>query len=369
MNSSTMQNPLTDALYHSRLKSRKPDLRGDYFRDQTAIIHATPFRRLKHKTQVFFSPQNDHICTRIEHVLHVSTIATTICKGLDLDVELAQAIALGHDLGHAPFGHVGEKVLDKLAKKIGGFIHEVHGLRVVDKLARDGRGLNLTYAVRDGIVSHCGEAFNKSIAPQKKPKDLESIKSRQSAPLTYEACVVRVSDKIAYLGRDVEDAIAVGLITAGDVPQDLKKNLGTTNGEIIDALVMDVVKSSEGRNEIIFSDDKFELICHLKDFNYARIYNHPILLQSDASITALITHLVDHLIQLYRKLGDNIRAYAHTAYTVDQKFGKYLSQRKHLYQDARHPNRCVIDFVAGMTDSFALEAARQVLFPKSLELR
>lgn len=363
-----MKNPLSEELYHSRVKARKPDLRGDFFRDQTAIIHATPFRRLKHKTQVFFSPQNDHICTRIEHVLHVSTIATTICKGLGLDVELAQAIALGHDLGHAPFGHVGEKVLNDLAHDSGGFIHEVHGLRVVDKIARDGKGLNLTYAVRDGIVSHCGEEFQKSIRPSGKIKDLDAIATRQSAPLTYEGCVVRVSDKIAYLGRDIEDAINVGLITAQDVPHDLKKNLGTTNGEIIDTLVLDVVKSSEGKDEIVFSDAKYELICALKDFNYDKIYNHSILLQSDRAITALLDHLVRHLVESYTKHGEDIRAYAHTSYKNDRLFGKYLSKRKHLYQDEAFPKRCVIDFVAGMTDSFALDSAREVLFPKSLEL-
>ncbi|MEJ2627542.1 MAG: HD domain-containing protein [bacterium] len=120
-----MKNPLTDKIYHSRKIPRTPDIRGDYFRDQTAIIHATPFRRLKYKTQVFFSPQNDHICTRIEHVLHVSTIASTICKGLNLDIELAQAIALGHDLGHAPFGHIGEQALNSFTSDIGGFIHEL----------------------------------------------------------------------------------------------------------------------------------------------------------------------------------------------------------------------------------------------------
>lgn len=128
-----MKNPLKDCIYKKRIEYRKEDIRGPYFRDQTAIIHSMSFRRLKNKTQVFFSPQNDHICTRIEHSLHVSTISASICKGLGLDIDLAQAIALGHDLGHAPFGHAGEKKLNELAKDIGGFIHEVHSLRVVDK--------------------------------------------------------------------------------------------------------------------------------------------------------------------------------------------------------------------------------------------
>lgn len=362
-----MKNPLPNKLYHARVIPRKPDLRGDYFRDQTAIIHATPFRRLKHKTQVFFSPLNDHICTRIEHVLHVSTIATTICKGLDLDVELAQAVALGHDLGHAPFGHIGEKALNDLAIDMGGFIHEVHGLHVVDKITRDGQGLNLTYAVRDGIVSHCGEEFQKAIRPVTVAKDLESIDQRQTAPTTYEGCVVRVADKIAYLGRDIEDAIAVGLITIQDVPHILKKNLGSTNGEIIDTLVLDVVKHSTGKDIITFSESKFDLICQLKDFNYARIYNHPQILQSDKAIIELLGDLFHHLIQTYRKFGDDIERYNRSGYRTDRHFGKYLEKRQKQYSDSPIPERCAVDFVAGMTDSYALEAAKEILLPQPLK--
>ena len=361
-----MQNPLPDSLYHSRLKPRKPDLRGDYFRDQTAIIHATPFRRLKHKTQVFFSPQNDHICTRSEHVLHVSTIAATICKGLDLDVELAQAIALGHDLGHAPFGHVGEKTLHRLAQDIGGFIHETHSLRVVDKIARDGQGLNLTYAVRDGIVSHCGEEFPQSLSPQSEPKDLENIRLRQTAPLTYEGCVVRIADVIAYLGRDIEDAVTAGLISIQDVPENLRKSLGSTNGEIIDTLVMDVVRSSSGKKVITFSDAKYELICQLKEFNYAWIYNHPTLLENDQAITSLLEYLFHHLLKTHREHGYDPKVCQSSSFIVDRHFGHFFSTRNHLYASELLQDRCVVDFVAGMTDSYALESAREILFPKPL---
>ena len=363
-----MKNPLSDELYHSRVKPRKPDLRGDYFRDQTAIIHATPFRRLKHKTQVFFSPQNDHICTRIEHVLHVSTIATTICKGLELDVELAQAIALGHDLGHAPFGHIGEKALQKLTEDTGGFIHEVHGLHVVDKITRGGKGLNLTYAVRDGIVSHCGEAFQKSLVPETVLKDLVAVADRQSSPLTYEGCVVRIADKIAYLGRDIEDAITAGLITIQDVPSNLKKNLGSTNGEIIDTLVMDVVNTSVRGDEITFSDSKYELLCQLKDFNYKRIYNHPRILESDEVITSLIGHLFHHLVETFQNYKDDYKRYLSSSLKADRHFGHFLAKRKKLYASEPCPERCTVDFVAGMTDSYALESAREILFPHPLQL-
>ncbi|MBN2201615.1 HD domain-containing protein [bacterium] len=363
-----MQNPLSDRLYHSRVKPRKPDIRGDYFRDQTAIIHSTPFRRLKHKTQVFFLPQNDHICTRIEHVLHVSTIATTICKGLDLDVELAQAIALGHDLGHAPFGHIGEKTLSRLSKSTGGFIHEVHGLAVVDRIANNGRGLNLTYAVRDGIVSHCGEAFTKSIQPERKPKNLEAISGRQSAPLTYEGCVVRVADKIAYLGRDIEDAITVGLITPRDIPRDLKRSLGRTNGQIIDTLVMDVIRASFGKDRILFSDGRFDMLCRLKDFNYERIYKHPRLLESDRIIHRLLTEIHGHLTACMERLGQDEKAYAASKLRLVRHFGQFLSIRRGWKDTVHCTERCVVDFIAGMTDSYALEAAREILFPNPIEL-
>jgi len=360
-----MKNPLSDTLYHSRLRPRKPDIRGDYFRDQTAIIHSTPFRRLKHKTQVFFSPQNDHICTRIEHVLHVSTIATTICKGLGLDVELAQAIALGHDLGHAPFGHIGEKILNSLNKE-AGFIHETHSLRVVDRITNKGNGLNLTYAVRDGIVSHCGESFSQSIQPQASEKDLSAIMHRQKAPVTYEGCVVRVSDKIAYLGRDIEDAVTAGLIAIRDIPAGIRKNLGTTNGEIIDSLVHDVVEASENSDAIKFSSEKFEIICQLKDFNYSNIYNHELLLQSDIAISNLIEQLFNHLAALMLKYGFSTSAYAGSRYTVDRHFGKFISSRRHLYNHCDNHLQSVTDFVAGMTDSYALESAREVVFPQPL---
>jgi dGTPase len=362
-----MQNPLSDRLYHSRVKPRKPDLRGDYFRDQTAIIHSSPFRRLKHKTQVFFLPQNDHICTRIEHVLHVSTIATTICKGLGLDVELAQAIALGHDLGHAPFGHIGEKTLNRMARPIGGFIHEVHSLRVVDKIVNNGKGLNLTYAVRDGIVSHCGEVFIKYLHPESGPKDLDAVSTRQSSPLTYEGCVVRIADKIAYLGRDIEDAVSARLISLKDIPAELKRNLGKTNGQIIDTLVMDVVKSSYGKDKIVFSDEKFDMLCQLKDFNYSHIYSHPRLLESDRLIHRLLSEIFEHLSKCYRQYGHDTRAYNASKYRCVRHIGQFLALRRHIYMGEPHPERSIVDFIAGMTDSYALESAREILFPNPIE--
>lgn len=303
----------------------------------------------------------------MEHVLHVSTIATTICKGLGLDVELAQAIALGHDLGHAPFGHVGEKAIHALSEDSGGFIHEIHSLRVVDKIARDGQGLNLTYAVRDGIASHCGEEFQQALSPDPEPKDLDTLSERPKAPSSYEGCVVRIADKIAYLGRDIEDAIVAGLITAGDVPENLKKSLGTTNGEIIDTLVMDVVQASEGEESILLSDEKFELICQLKEFNYRNIYNHPLLLENDRAISNLLKQLFAHLVASYYTNVNDFKAYARSRFKVTRHFGLFLSKRTRLYEKDTYRERPIIDFTAGMTDSYALEAANDILYPKSID--
>ncbi|GAI25740.1 unnamed protein product, partial [marine sediment metagenome] len=215
MDKSVFENPLSEAVYSERVSSRTEDLRGPYFRDQTAIIHSLPFRRLKHKAQVFFSPNNDHVCTRIEHALHVATIAATVAKGLDLNEDMAYAIGLAHDLGQAPFGHAGESVLNE---KTGRFIHEIHGLRIVDKLGNRGRSLNLTYGVRDGIICHCGEALDQEIRPRQEEIDLATITDRSFFPSSYEGCVARMADRIAYLGRDLEDAIYGGFIEVKKMP-------------------------------------------------------------------------------------------------------------------------------------------------------
>ena len=217
------------------------DLRGHYFRDTTAVVHSYPFRRMKHKTQVFFAPRNDHICTRIEHVMHVATISATICRALNLDPDLAWAIGMGHDLGHTPFGHLGEKILSRL-RGVDGFRHEIYSLRVVDHLTNHGRGLNLTYAVRDGIINHCGEKFEQYLEPDHTVKDLSTITRRDRLPSTWEGVAVRMSDKIAYLGRDLEDAMQLGLVTVDDIPARGRRVLGQNNSRIIDTLVNDLIR-------------------------------------------------------------------------------------------------------------------------------
>ena len=200
---------------------REEDMRSEFERDYTRLLHCNAYRRLKHKTQVFFSPENDHICTRIEHVMHVESVSYTIAKYLGLNTELTKAIAAGHDIGHSPFGHAGEKILSEISKRDIGetFWHEKNGMEYVDKIElledmkKDKQNLNLTYAVRDGIISHCGEIDENGIKPREEYINLnEYIHPNQYAPYTWEGCVVKVSDKISYLGRDIEDAIILGIL-------------------------------------------------------------------------------------------------------------------------------------------------------------
>jgi len=364
-----LENPLPEETYKERKKEREEDVRGPYFRDQTAIIHSLPFRRLKNKTQVFFAPENDHICTRIEHVLHVSTISATICKGLGLDVELAQAIALGHDLGHAPFGHSGEEILDRLNKENGGFIHELHGLRIVDRLSRYGKGLNLTYAVRDGIVSHYGEEFTQSIEPSRQRKDLSNLKARGSAPTTYEGCVVRMADKIAYFGRDIEDAIKAELIEEEDIPRRVRAELGTKNGEIIDIFVKDLIEWSRKKGEIGFSRKKYEIMCELKEFNYENIYGHERLRQYSKHAEVILNLLFDHLIGLMEEFGKSYDDYLKSNIPLDRRFGDYLKGLEDFYgvEEPFNPRQIVLDYIAGMTDQYSLKAAKEVIFPEPIK--
>ena len=248
------------------LYSRENDLRSEFGRDYTRILHSLAYRRLKHKTQVFFNTQNDHICTRMEHVAHVESISYTISKELGLNSELTKAISIGHDLGHAPFGHQGEVVLKQLSKENlnNKFWHEKNGLRVVDKLdlLQDNKGnfinLNLTYAVRDGIICHCGEVDENGIFPRSNKIDLNQINNPgEIQPFTWEGCVVKVSDKIAYLGRDIEDALLLNIIKQKDLEELYK--LGKIHGQItvntsviIHELMNDLVKNSSINNGICF---------------------------------------------------------------------------------------------------------------------
>lgn len=367
-----MKNSIPIEKLELRSNPKKHPIRGEYFRDQTAIIHSMPFRRLKHKTQVFFTPENDHVCTRIEHVMHVATIAATICKGLNnngwqLEPDLAFAIGLGHDIGHAPFGHAGEKVLSNLLGKEQNFFHEINSYRVVEKLANYGKGLNLTYAVKDGIICHNGEVDEKSLKPTGRIKNLNNIKNKKVIPSTFEGCITRFSDKIAYLGRDIEDAITAGFIKLKDIPASMRKSLGSRNGEIIDTLVRDVIETSIKKDEISFSDKNFELFKKLKEFNYDFIYYHNEINHYKEYGNHIIKTLFEYLHTLFNKYGIDYKAYFKSKKRIDQLFGNYLKKMDLFYKEESYKANIIItDYISGMTDNFALECMKEITIPKPI---
>lgn len=368
MSSLYFQNRLTPQQLQSRQRERKEDLRGAYFRDTTAILHSYPFRRLKHKTQVFFAPKNDHICTRIEHVMHVASISAAICRALDLDSDLAWAIGFGHDLGHAPFGHVGEEILSKIMKKKGigsqHFCHEIYSLRVVDLLSRYGAGLNLTYAVRDGIVNHCGEKHEQFLEPDFSFRDLSTLTSRDHNPATWEGCVVRMSDKIAYMGRDMEDAKQLRIITQDQIPPLVLARLGDHNGRIIDTLVNDLITTSLVTGKIGFSDAIYEAFLLLKDFNVKNIYRSPMLFSFHTYLERILVTLYEYLESLFQEFHLDIQKYQREKNFVAARFGDYLGKMEAFY--ASSPSGfdwAILDYLAGMSDDFALDAVQELMIP------
>lgn len=365
-------NELDKKILLRRRHPRQEDERGHFFRDTTAIIHSYPFRRLKHKTQVFFSPKNDHICTRIEHVMHVASIAAAVCRGLDIDADLAWAIGLGHDLGHTPFGHVGEKIMDRLKKESGlpGFVHELYSLRVVDYLSGYGRGLNLTYAVRDGIVNHCGEKFEQSIRPDFRFRDLETFTDRSHYPSTWEGAVVRMADKIAYLGRDLEDAVQLGIIEKENIPGRAASVLGTTNSEIIRTLVSDLIETSGETGAIGFGDRTYGAMQELKEFNYRNIYTNPVLSDYHRYFERVLNTLFEYLSDIFKRGGFDYESYKAEKNLLAVRFGDYVLKMRPFYEevDGGYAN-LVCDYLAGMTDDYALECISEIMIPKKMEHR
>lgn len=361
------KNELPDNVLLSRVKSRTGmDVRSPYYRDTTAIIHSSPFRRLKHKTQVFFAPSNDHICTRMEHVLHVASIATAICRTMGLDDELAWAIGVGHDLGHTPFGHIGEHILSDLMVIRGfpPFEHEINGLRVVDFLSH----MNLTYAVRDGIVSHCGENFIRTLTPDFHVKDLDNLTTKVGIrPATWEGCVVRFSDQIAYLGRDFEDAARLGIINKDQAPEICMSILGHTNGEIINTLVEDIITNSAKEGCIAFSPDVYQAVCLMKDFNYKNIYLSPMLKGYEKYFRRLINLIYDYLTGLLENYEFDREKYLQEGNMLSAGFYNYVVEKKDDYlQHDGNLDRVVFDYISGMSDNFCIDCGNEILKPEHL---
>ena len=365
-----LRNMMNESEMIERERPREEDIRGSYYRDTTAIIHSSPFRRLKHKTQVFYAPSNDHICTRMEHVLHVASIASTICRPLGLDTELAWAIGMGHDLGHTPFGHTGEKIISSLSVERGlpPFEHEINSLRAVDFLSNNGSGLNLTYAVRDGIVSHNGESLNKRIIPTFKKKDMKSLASRSGLiPATYEGVVVRFSDTIAYLGRDFEDASRLGIVNSDDLPEIVKNRLGTTNSKIITALVNDLIQGADEEKGIGFSDYVFEAVESFSEFNYQNIYRSKIMNGYTEYFSRLINLIIDYLDKLYSSFGLEEEGYLEERNMLAAGFYSHMKEMYPVYMEKEGSDkRMIMDYVAGMTDNFCLDCANEILKPEHL---
>jgi dGTPase len=304
-------------------------VRPAFQRDRDRIIHCKAFRRLKDKTQVFFAPTGDHYRTRLTHTLEVSQIARTIAKVLRLHEELTEAIALGHDLGHTPFGHAGERVIDSLMP--GGFNHYEQSLRIVDMLENDGRGLNLTWEVRDGIAKH---SKGKSGAPVGMAPALRAS--------TIEGQIMRVADLIAYVNHDIDDATRAGLIKADDLPRDLVEALGTSSSARIGTLVRDVVSHTldGGLTEIRMSKTILDAVLGLRSFLFDAVYENAIATSEFKKASGILSGLWEKL---------------------RERPGEYLDART---VDQEGLDAAIRDFIAGMTDRFAVRLFEQLFIPK-----
>lgn len=339
-------------------------VRSPFERDTGRIIYCQAFRRLRHKTQVFFNAKNDHICSRLEHVIYVKYIATTVARALNLNLDLVEAIALGHDLGHAPFGHTGERMLESCAQKYDPditFRHEYQSLRVIDLLEQRANGnpggLNLSFEVRDGIVSHCGETYSEyMISPfRDKPSDIldDPKKALHSLPATLEGCVVRISDKIAYIGRDIEDACEAGIMEFEDIPSAIQSRLGTNNSQIINTLVSDLIHNSLDKDEIRLSDEAGEAMKELLEQNVARIYRSEKIRRYENSVKNSLEGLFEALMGA---MADREKT-ARSLNPVFQGLMKFVAE----YPDKNTSDvQMVVDYIAGMTDSFATSCYEKI---------
>lgn len=359
------------------LYKRENEIRSEFERDYTRIINSKAYRRLKHKTQVFFSPENDHICTRIEHVTLVESISYTIAKYFGLNTELTKAIATAHDIGHSPFGHQGEKIISELSKDFiqKPFWHEKNGLEFVDKVelleTPEGKiqPLDLTYGVRDGIISHCGEINENGLKPRTEYIDLyEYEHPNQYAPYTWEGCVVKIADKLSYLGRDIEDAITLGILDKKlkELHEVLKldKDVKINNTVILNMFIKDLCENSSLENGLCFSDEKFEMLNNLKEFNYKNIYLSEKTLGSVDYFELVLNKLFWFLSRMNFRDDDMKKICP----VLANDFNKWLKEFFSL--DINHRDiiisdneflQAVIYYIAGMTDNFAIETYNKII--------
>ena len=365
------------------IEDKPGEIRSDFTRDYNRILHCTAYRRLKHKTQVFFSPKDETICTRIEHVNHVTAVSYTISKELGLNTELTNAIAIGHDLGHAPFGHSGERILKQLGNQT--FWHEKNSLRVIDKIEllenSDAKllNLNLTYAVRDGIVSHCGEVDEHSIIPRNENIDLnEIVRPGSLSPYTWEGCVVKISDKISYLGRDIEDALRMNILNDEQLSE-FRDILGHTkikhlnNTTLMHNFVVDLCEHSSPEEGIKLSDELVYLMNAVKDFNYDYIYKHRRLNNYVKYAELILNTIYETLAELYDGVEtiENIDQTKNVYPKLSIAFSRWLKyytlqmrwekdskfQNEILYDLTKRDDyiQAIVDFMASLTDRVAIE--------------
>lgn len=344
------------------LKEDQEDIRPIFYRDIDRIIHSSGYTRYIDKTQVYSFVQNDHITRRVLHVQLVAKIARTIGRSLKLNEDLIEAMALGHDIGHTPFGHKGESLLNEICKEenIGAFCHNAQSVRELQTM----EGLNISLQTLDGILAHNGEilinkyTYNENKTKEEFEEDLNNALkidnySKQIRPMTLEGCVVRLSDIIAYIGRDIEDAIKVGVVTREDIPQDVVKVLGNTNSCIVDTLIKDVIINSYDKPYLMFSDKVFEALMKLKDWNYKTIYESDMANKNYEKIDKLFRMLFDkYLEQLQdeewkKKEGENIST--QNLYAFVNKMSKFKNF---------NIKRTVIDYIAGQTDKFFINECR-----------
>ena len=370
------------------LYTKPGDIRSPFERDFNRILHTNAYNRLKHKTQVFFSPENDHICTRIEHVNYVESISYTISNYLGLNSELTRAIACGHDVGHGPFGHKGERILSEISKRELGktFWHEQNGLHIVDRIELlddyDGnkQNLNLTYAVRDGIISHCGEIDEESIKPREEAIDLNDYKSpNQYSPFTWEGCIVKVSDKISYLGRDIEDAIEENFLTDEMLRelQDITKAPNkTSNTSLINSFVTDICENSSPEDGIRLSHESLEMMNKIKAFNYKYIYGAKRMEPSHKYFELVINQIfeilkstfdgentqneIKNIAKYYPNLLNNFYSWIIKYWNIKNRDG--LKNR--VFFDINNEKdyiQAIIYYISGMTDKYALETYNELI--------
>ncbi|MBO5326527.1 MAG: deoxyguanosinetriphosphate triphosphohydrolase [Clostridia bacterium] len=293
-------------------------IRTEFQRDRDRIIHSQAFRRLMYKTQVFLAPAGDHYRTRLTHTLEVTQIARTVARALRLNEDLTEAIALGHDLGHTPFGHAGEAVMRKLFSP--DFSHNTQGVRVVEKLENDGEGLNLTFEVRNGIACHTGKEM----------------------PVTLEGAVIRFADRIAYINHDIDDALRAGILCQDEIPADLRAVLGEKHGERINTMVSSIVRASEGSPRIEMEPDIQQATDALREFLFARVYRDSIAKVEEVKAKDMLAQLFTYFVEHPEKMPADYRE------TISRE----------------SVGRAVCDYLSGMTDRYAIELYRDIFIPE-----